>query len=232
MPETILSQLVGDGKKFKTVEDLAKGKMESDVFINSLQDENKSLRDVAVELGTKHDKLESDIAYLKSLSGKDGQPPAPSIKTPDTKPEPGLTAEAVSKLIDERDRKAREDANEASVDAVLLKQFGAEAKNEVAKAAKALGLTPDELTKQARLNPTAFYKLVGINPSQTSGSLSGLQSGSRSQGTPSSDSAIRGSKWWEAERKRVGAYKFAIDKNLTLQMHKDMRELGDAWDAN
>ena len=35
-----LAELVGDGKKFQTVEDLAKGKQESDAFIVKLQDEN------------------------------------------------------------------------------------------------------------------------------------------------------------------------------------------------
>jgi hypothetical protein len=39
-----LEDLVGEDKKFKSVEDLAKGKAESDAFIRKLQEENEGMR--------------------------------------------------------------------------------------------------------------------------------------------------------------------------------------------
>jgi len=42
--KTSLEELVGEGKKFKTVEDLAKGKLEADSFIAQLEGELKGVK--------------------------------------------------------------------------------------------------------------------------------------------------------------------------------------------
>ena len=39
-----LQELVGEGKKFKSIEDLAKSKVEADRFIDKLKSENDALR--------------------------------------------------------------------------------------------------------------------------------------------------------------------------------------------
>lgn len=232
MAETILTQLVGPGKKFATIEDLAKGKLESDAFIEQVKGENKELRDLVTETGTKHDKLVSEVEFLKTLNGNKGTPPNPNAKAPDTKQEQGLSAEDVSKLIDDRDRKSREDANEAQVDSVLTKQFGAERTKAVADKAAELGMTAEQLKGLARTNPTAFYRLVNINPSGSpTGSMPGLKGGSHSPAGPSGDTVVRGAKWWEAKRAEIGHYKFALNRNLNLQMYNDMKD-ETAWDAN
>ena len=66
-----LKELVGEGKKFKTVEDLAKGKAESDAFISSVTRENKELRDSykkAIEEVNSRTRLEDLVTKLSTMA--------------------------------------------------------------------------------------------------------------------------------------------------------------------
>lgn len=231
---SVLEELVGEGKKFSTAEDLAKGKKESDAFIETLKSENGELRTLVTTLGTKHDELASKVDFLSKLNGKpNGNPNGSEPKTPDTKQDKGLTADDVSNMLIQREAAQRAQVNEAAVNEVLVKQFGAEAKKFMTDKAGELGMSFDELQKIAQRSPSAFYNMVGVNPSGSKGNLNITSNSHSSKGTPSEgDNAVRGRAYWEKKRQEVGSWKFATNRELNVQMHKDMRDLGDRWDSN
>src|SRR5688572_4833757 len=146
MTESVLAELVGEGKKFATPEDLAKGKKESDAFIATLTRETKELRELVTTLGTQTEQQKAQIDLLSKLNGKpandngsgtsNGKTTEPPVKT--------LTEEDVSNLMVRREQARQAAANVAAVDAVLLEKFGAEAKKFVSDAAKELGISVEE----------------------------------------------------------------------------------------
>lgn len=233
---SVLNELVGEGKKFQTPEDLAKGKKESDAFIVTLQNENKELRTLVTDLGTKHDDLKQKVEFLSTLNGKptgDSQN-GPNTGKQVTTPAQTLTVEDVSTLFDQRENQRKAEQNQAQVDATLVKQFGAEATNFVKAKAAVLGLTVEQLRGVAQQSPLGFYNLVGISPeAPKSANMPGLNSGSHTTTVNgNTETTLRGQKWWENKRKEVGSWKFATNVELNKQMHMDITALGDAWESN
>lgn len=233
MSETsVLNELVGEGKKFATPEDLAKGKKESDAFISTLQGELKDLRELVTTLGTENEQIKGKLTLFDKLTNKSGNPAnKPNSEEGVTNQPKALTEEDVSNLLIQREQAQTAARNKATVDEVLIQKFGAEAKKFVKDQADALGTSVEELVKLAEKNPNLFYRAVGLNPnSPVSGNLPGLKSGSHTNvdGTPP-DQQPRGEKWWSEKRKSEGHWKFATNKALNVQMHKDMVALGDKW---
>src|SRR5688572_24600607 len=63
-----LADLVGENKKFKTVDDLAIGKLQSDAFIQKLQDENKELRDLVRGLSDEVRSNKDSLEFLTKVA--------------------------------------------------------------------------------------------------------------------------------------------------------------------
>jgi hypothetical protein len=66
-PVTQVSDLVGEDKKFKTVEDLAKGKLEADSYIEQLKEENRIAREKLGELEGSKSKDETVSELLRAV---------------------------------------------------------------------------------------------------------------------------------------------------------------------
>lgn len=155
-----LEELVGEGKKFKSVEDLAKGKLESDKFIEHLTKEQEQLRQDLEKYKGLEEKVEG---LLKA------QPPA-TPSTPATEQPTGqVDAPDINKLIEQQlsEREKAQLANDnfqKSQTAVLEAHGGdtAKAKAAIQKRAQELGVTPEYLGEQARQSPTAFATLMGL----------------------------------------------------------------------
>ena len=76
-----LADLVGEGKKFATVEDLAKGKQESDRFIEQLQGELSGLREDLGKRMTSEQVLEEinrqKVAEKEAAESRNEEPTSP-----------------------------------------------------------------------------------------------------------------------------------------------------------
>lgn len=154
-----LDRLVGEGKKFKTVEDLARGKYEADAYVERLTEEQKELRAELEKRVGLEEKLDS---LLKAQEGRDRKPNDP----PAGKQVDDLD---IDKLIDgklserakaEQERTMFQESQKAVVD-----HFGGDAEQArqfVAKRAQELGVTPEYLGSRAKESKQAFLALVGI----------------------------------------------------------------------
>lgn len=158
-----LTELVGDGKKFKDVKDLAKGKAFSDLHIQTLE---KTLNQMREELQTRKtaEELINQIALTKPNANPDrtgdNLPPdadAGKIKS-------GLTPEDVEKLFAEREGKQRRENNLATVSTKLTELYGDNAQSAVQAKAKELGLSGDYLRSMAQEAPNAFLALLQKGP--------------------------------------------------------------------
>lgn len=149
--DDLFTSLVGEDKKFKTPEDLAKGKMESDQFIEQLKTEAKQLREELERRPTKEELLDTIRA-----SQKDG-----------TDNQDGLDAEAVRKLINEQvtayDSEKLATKNIETAAQRMVDLYGAKAGEETVKRARELGMSVEELKQLSARSPQAFYNVMGLD---------------------------------------------------------------------
>lgn len=154
-----LSQLVGPDKKFKSEEDLAKGKLESDRFIEYLQSQIKELK----EETTKRVSAEEVANQVKEILRQQ----SPSESTPPALDESRL-AEVVRQQLDSAKKEDVVKSNVLTVQENMVKRFGdmSKATEFVQAKAKELGVSVQDLEQTAAKSPTAFYRLIGMDAQQ------------------------------------------------------------------
>lgn len=167
--QSFLEQLVGEGKRYATVEELAKAKVNADQFIDQLKKETGELRE----------DLDKRMTLEDILKQKESSEPTPVEKpepAPSADAEPGKTSEVVQKddandlgakireVMDAVSTERTAEANLNSVAERLVEEYGdaGKAKAEVQARAKTLGLNSDFLMNAAATSPRAFYEIMGM----------------------------------------------------------------------
>lgn len=156
-----LEELVGEGKKFKTPEELARGKAESDAFILRLTKEQEDLRK---ELNTRLT-MEQYLDQLRAAppvsqtplpnepNGNGGQPDASSLK-----------AEDVERIIDQRvtarEQERIQNDNLRMVKDTLTQSLGPEFPSKLKEIGNQLGMSEQDMSDLAKLKPKALLALV------------------------------------------------------------------------
>jgi hypothetical protein len=149
--DTPLAILVGEGRKYKSVEELAKATLHLDDFAEKLKSENAQLRDEVKKAKTIDEvlqRLEQPKASTQDQGADEGRK--------------GLTADAIAKIVDSvltgRETAKSRYENQLKADAELKKLYGEKAGEVFAKHAD----TPEKkkaLTELASVDPTTFVKL-------------------------------------------------------------------------
>lgn len=169
-------ELVGEGKKFSTPEDLARGKAESDAFIAQLQREQAELREdlkqrqtmqeVVDQLNQRGQEQRQEELINQNNSGEQSS-------------ENAFSQEDVAKIIEEELRKRdsataaqtaeqRRADNFKTVSEELRRQFGNNYPAELKKRAEEAGLDPAFVNEAAHSDPASFYRMLGVTPAQRS----------------------------------------------------------------
>ncbi len=224
-----LEEYVGEGKKFKTVEDLAKGKYMSDTYIPILEknlDEMKSdylkLRDESVAGATLQEKIDKLLELQQLTSNK--QPQVNEVK--EQSPfDPKQVESLVSSQIQKHDLLKKEETNYSVVMGKLQEKLGTQYKSILKTQAVNLGLTDDMVNAMARTNPKLFFKTFDLDqPKQTENFQSPPTSNKRSTDFSPSTGEKRTWAWYMGEKKKNP--NLLLDKNIRIQMDKDAQELG------
>ena len=172
--QVALFELVGEGKKFKTVEDLAKGKIEADNFIVRLQQEQAELRAELAKRTTMEQVMESILSSKPVApvvpvdpTPVPSAPPASEVtpKTSSVVPSSDIDMEnKVKAIIAEREAQSIVSANRAATDSALIAKFGTveEAKKVVAEKAAGLGVSVEFLQSVADKSPNALMSMLGL----------------------------------------------------------------------
>lgn len=155
---SFLEQLVGDGKKFADAEALARGKAESDAFIETLKREQAELRK----------ELETRLSLEEFLDKQKQEPVAKQPDTPSGNPgaenDERLSKEQIAAIV--RDALIHEKTNATQTENMtyvrneLIKQYGSGYTDKLAKVAASLELDKQFLNDMAASKPKAFLKLV------------------------------------------------------------------------
>jgi hypothetical protein len=152
LPESVAT-LVGEGRKYKTVDELAKAYLHMDEFAEKLKSENATLRDEVSKAKTVDD-------VLKRLEAK----PSASVQDPDDKKgsTAGLSVQDVAKIVSDTlsglETQRSRNANLLKADAAMKAIFGDKAGEVFAKEAS----TPEmkkTLMDLASVSPEKFVAL-------------------------------------------------------------------------
>jgi len=165
-PNDLIGGLVGEGKKFKTVEDLAKGKLEADTFIERLQTENKALREAMDSEGTPEQVLARINEYLQ----KKGSENAESSKGNQSQAQP-LTQEKVLELLQQREQESKVKNNVESFQTQVKKALGDKAKETIQSRLNELDMDEELFGAMVERNPQAALKLLGLKEQGPAGTL-------------------------------------------------------------
>lgn len=224
-PQNYLAELVGEGKKFKDAEALARGKYEADRFIEIKNKQFDDLREDYLRLmdeSKNRAKLEDLITQLEGKQIVDPEPQKPMIPN-----EPTLKPEDIESLVDKRitetERARQQQSNFNVVKAKLEERFGDNYASHVRERVKELGLTADELNDLARRSPNAAINALGLNAQP-----SGFQNQPVSSVTRKPAQGSQKTWQYYQEMKRTNP-KLYTDPKITNEMIQQAETLGDAF---
>lgn len=226
---SLLEELVGEDKKYKTPEDLAKSRIEADQFIEKLKEENAGMREELQGLQSKVEKSKT-IDELMELVTKASSSTEESGNQPDA-----FSKEDLEKLIEgkihetktqETRANNRKQANEA-----VLERFGGDASKAaefVRDRANTLGMEVGALKDMAETSPLAFKQLLGLSDKPASpqgGSVRSFQD--KNSDANFNPGGERNSAYYSNLRKEMGARFW--DPKVQQQMFEDRKRLGDRF---
>ena len=228
--ESLLDSLVGDGKKFADADALAKGKQEADSFIEQLQGELKGVRNDLTTLEGQSDKGKTVADLIKAVQESQKQEPGDDNQ---------MSEEDLSKKIKEimqgvSDTTTKGQNREVG-NALVLKKVNGDieaAKVFVAERAKQLGMTTDALAALSEVSPDAFAKLIDIDPSTITKSISSLSTQTETFDSASPQTVVDGHKtkaYYDSLKKEMGIGKYWSDSKVQAQYYKDAMALGDKF---
>ncbi len=166
--EVSLETLVGEGKKYKTPDDLAKAYNHADATIQARNEELQQLRDELNSRVTVEEAIQKLSTTQRQAAQDDsgtGQNP-PKNETP-AKPAADDLDSRINEALQKTQRETLVRQNQEIVLLELLKLYGTEEKaNEVIRAkAKDLGVSVQFLQSVATQSPKAFFAQLGVNAS-------------------------------------------------------------------
>ena len=159
-----MEQLVGENKKFKDVESLAKGKLEADRHIaeitktlNELREE-VSKQDYAKDLLAKLQDKGAGTGTVNSVTGNN----AGNSATGNTNPNASEIEALVEQLMTKKEQSRTVEQNIAVANEAVIAQFGDKSAEVVKAKASELGMSVERLKEIAAESPSAFLQLIGV----------------------------------------------------------------------
>ena len=165
-PTDYLAELIGDGKKYATVEELAKGAFNAQKHIPTLEQELAELREKQATAKTIEDLLRERITPPNSEPTP--KPVETTVSEGEEVPTQESIAEIVRTVMQQDQSRTQQDLNFKTSLETATKSLGtAEAVDSlVNKKATELGLTVSSLREMASKSPSAFFSLVGLDSKQ------------------------------------------------------------------
>lgn len=232
--EGVLDALVGEGKKFSTTEDLAKGKLAADNHIATIEAENARLKaqlDADKKASEKEASVKELIDTVKAAQAE-GSTQGKTLSAEE------LAAMVKTVMKDEKsaDTKA---ANRSRGNELVLKLAEGNvdtARLLVAQRAEALGMTPAALAAVSESSPQAFTELMAgakSNP-QSSGSPQGLDGKQRTDTSGDQTRALeidgfKTKAWFDQQKKELGHAKYVLSPQINNELRKSINGLGERF---
>lgn len=155
--------IVGDGKQYKTHDDLARGKLHGDKHIKELQ---RKLDEAETKIAQGKTLAEVE-ALIKGQSQNSQQQivtPAPVVTDPN---DAAALEQRLNELLNKRQTRDTEENNRQLIRQTMVERFKDKAPESFAQIAESSGMSTQELESLASRNPKAFFKLAGFEPQLT-----------------------------------------------------------------
>jgi hypothetical protein len=160
--ESFVDHLVGDGKKFKDIEALAKGKLEADRHISEI---TKTLDELRAELA-KQDYAKNLLEQMSKGSETGAEQPPPvttsSSNTENTTQSASDFEALVEKVITAKEKSKTATQNISVVGEEMQRQYGDKTADVLKAKSLELNMSLDRLKEIAAESPTAFFQLIGV----------------------------------------------------------------------
>jgi len=223
--DSFVAQLVGEGKKFKDVESLAKGKLEADRHIGEI---TRTLDELRAELA-KQDYAKTLLEQMSKGSDAGAEQPTPNTTSPSNTENTTQSASDIESLVErvitEKEKNRTLNQNLGVVSEEMEKKFGDKAGQVLKTRSQELGMSLDKLKEIAAESPTAFFQLIGVSAQKpTAGTAP--QSSVRSE-TFNSNTQDRDFDYYQKLRKESRSLYYSPKvQNMMLQ---DRTRLGDRF---
>jgi len=225
---TTISTLVGEGRKYRTVEDLAQSRIEADKFIEQLKFENQSMREAMTELEAKANSSKTIEDVLAKLNSKpEGE---------QTNNQGRLDPESVRNLVQEaikgETQAAKRETNRLTVNAKVLEKFNGDAgkaKEFIRSRLGELSLDAAKFKELTETSPEAAMRLININTTNAQGSFNPNTFADRNGDAPQVNGDVRNQAYYSDLRKKMGTSKFFADHKLQAQIRQDSEKLGRSF---
>lgn len=210
--------LVGDGKKYRDVNDLAKAYVNADTHIEELR------RDLAQA------RAERDAEKNRQPNASEQQPQA---NQPIVEPvQPQSKEDLRTQLREELKNLTQEQTFENNVETTaqkLIDHYGDSTKANLAvkERARELGVSVDWLRDSAARTPAAFYTLMRIDPSQQAQDRSTPSPKSEMRTNISHNPNVKNFEYYRNLKKENKALYYSV--NVQQEMQKQAKDLGDAF---
>jgi len=225
-----LDTLVGDDRKYKNADELAKAYAHADAALERLRAEKaqaeaeaKVLRDLEE---ARRNKVPNDPPHENRQPNRQEDQ---SVQQPPQKQNDVDISQLVRQELQTASEEDRKSKNINSAADTLTRQFGSAAKAQEAirNRAQELGVGFEWLRDVAADSPNAFFAAMGINPNERSKGTPGYQN---EVNINRSNSGVRDYTYWENLRKTSPKAYYLPDNQK--QMFEARRELGDKFYKN
>lgn len=234
IPDNAFETLVGEGKKYKDQELLAKSNLHKDAHIAKLEAEAKERN---ADLQRLQDDLQARVkmeALLDKMSEAANKSPSSIPDTiPDAngiKPSQALTPEQLDKLLDDKLSQAEKgrklQTNLQAVESKLTEVYGNQAVSKLNDEAKKLGVSTAFMKQIAAENPNAFFRLVGLEERSAQADVAPPR-GLSGDGFRPSVNAEKTQKYYDELRRTNPA--LYHQGSTQIQIHKDALRLGEKF---
>lgn len=252
--ETLKPYIPGPEAKFKTVEDLAKAKAESDAFIQRIKEENAEIRKQLGEYEANLQKakgIDEVLAALKNMNetgrnesmSDEGRPrhedsgERNQSRTPET--DEAHVRQLIERTLSELNQKSSAEQNWQEVNNKFLEKHNGDSEEALVAmkyAAKELDMTMDEFRQFAAIKPQAALRATGLyqapsrsnEPTRFAGKGSASDNG-QGQATSSGPKPKSYYDNLKSQLKQRGQLAKFYSPEIQNQIHKDAGALGDAW---
>lgn len=223
-----LEELVGDGKKFKTPEELARGKAEADLFIEQMKRDNEELRQDYLRLRDEHNsgpKLQEVLNQLAELKGQRA-PQLPEGNEDKSVLDEAKVANLVAEMMKQSKAAEREAENVRKVESKLQEAYGPDYKRVLKQKVSELGLEDSFVNNLAKTYPDVLFRTIGVDQRSGEGFQAPVSSSVRR------DPFGTGTKrtWSYYQKMRTEDPARYHDPKTKQQMFKDYQELGSAFE--
>jgi inhibitor of KinA sporulation pathway (predicted exonuclease) len=225
-----LEELVGDKKKFKSTEDLARGKFESDSYIKILERRLDEMREDYTKMREENvtTKRLEDVVRQLAQHPQDQEPSVPPVSQPsvDLKQIESL----ISSKMQEHDMSRQQAQNFNQVREKLRERFGSNFQTHVKNKLDDLGVSEEDLNALARRSPKMVLNLLDVERQPQQESFRSPPTSSQRTDRFSPTAGPESERTWSYYKKlKQENHDAWTDRKIAVQMQEDAIRLGDKF---